>query len=155
MMKLLTIMSSKSDWLERVCDEYSQKINHFEKFELIQIKSSKLAREEAQAKKKAESEAILKALRPDDYVILFDERGLAQSSVQFAKKIEKLHTAGTRRITFIIGGAFGVDESVQKRAQETWKLSELVMNHHVASTVALEQIYRAFTIMKNKPYHNE
>lgn len=153
-MRLITIQSSKSDWLDRVVDEYTEKIGFFQKFELIQLKSSKQAREDSVTKKKAESELILKALKNDDYVILFDEHGKSLNSIQFSQKIEKLQTSGVRKITFVIGGAFGVDESIKKRAQETWKLSDLVLNHHIALAVTLEQIYRAYTIIKNKPYHN-
>lgn len=154
-MKLITIQSSKSDWLDRMADEYIEKINHFQKFELVRMKSSKQSREDLATKKKAESETLLKALRPDDFVILLDETGKTLSSIQFSQKIEKLQTSGTRKITFVIGGAFGVDETLKKRAQEMWKLSDLVFNHHIAMAVALEQIYRAYTIIKNKPYHNE
>lgn len=154
-MKLITIQSSKSDWLDRVADEYVEKINFFQKFELIHLKSSKQGREDSANKKKGDSEIIAKALKPDDYVILFDETGKTLNSIQFSQKIEKLQTSGVRRITFVIGGAFGVDESIKKRAQEIWKLSDLVFNHHIALAVTLEQIYRAYTIIKNKPYHNE
>lgn len=154
-MKLITVQSSKSDWLDRVADEYVEKINFFQKFELINLKASKHGRDDSANKKKGDSEIITKALKPDDYVILFDETGKTLNSVQFSQKIEKLQTSGIRRITFVIGGAFGVDETIKKRAKETWKLSDLVFNHHIALAVTLEQIYRAFTIIKNKPYHNE
>jgi len=154
-MKLITIQSSKSDWLDRVAGEYVEKINFFHKFELVHLKSAKVARDDSGLKKKADSDIILRALKPDDYVILFDETGKSLNSIQFSQKIEKMQTSGVRRITFVIGGAFGVDDAVKKRAQELWKLSDLVFNHHIALAVTLEQIYRAYTIIKNKPYHNE
>lgn len=153
--RLLTIQSSKNSWLDNACQEFSEKIGYFHKFEVLQLKSAKKGREDAAAKKKEESELLLKNLKEDDYVVLFDERGSALNSKQFSDMIQKLQVSGTKRINFIIGGAFGVDETVKKRAQKTVKLSDFVLNHHVALTVTLEQIYRAFAIIHNKPYHNE
>jgi 23S rRNA (pseudouridine1915-N3)-methyltransferase len=153
--RLITVQSSKNSWLDEAAEEFSQKINHFHKFELIFLKSSKKGREDADSKKKEESELILRNLKEDDYVILFDERGQALSSKQFSELIQKLQVSGTKRINFIIGGAFGVDDNFKKRAQRTVKMSDFVLNHHVAMAVALEQIYRAFAIIHNKPYHNE
>lgn len=153
--RLLTIQSSKNAWLDIASSEFSEKINHFHKFELVQLKSAKKSREDSLNKKKEESEMLLKNVKEDDYVILFDEKGTALDSKQFSEMIRKLQLSGTKRINFVIGGAFGVDEQVKKRAQKTVKVSDFVLNHHVAMTVALEQIYRAFAIIHNKPYHNE
>lgn len=154
-MKLITIQSSKSDWLDSFVEEYVEKINYFQKFEVVNLKSSKKSRSDSEAKKSEECEMLLKAIHQGDYVILFDEKGKALESKPFSDKIARLQTMGVRRITFVIGGAFGVGPDLKQRAQETWKLSDLVLNHHVALAVSLEQIYRAFTIIKNKPYHNE
>lgn len=153
--RLITIQSSKNSWLDSASEEFSEKINHFHKFELVQLKSAKKSREDALSKKKEESDLLLKNLKEDDYVVLFDEKGQSLNSKQFSEMIQKLQVSGTRRINFIIGGAFGVDDQIKKRAQKTVKISDFVLNHHVAMTVALEQIYRAFAIIHNKPYHNE
>ncbi len=153
--RLLTIQSSKSSWLDIASSEFSEKINHFHKFELVQLKSAKKGREDSLNKKKEESEMLLKNLKVDDYVILFDEKGTVLDSKQFSEMIRKLQLSGTKRINFVIGGAFGVDDQLKKRAQKTVKVSDFVLNHHVAMAVALEQIYRAFAIIHNKPYHNE
>ncbi len=153
--RLLTIQSSKNSWLDIASSEFSVKINHFHKFELVQLKSAKKGREDSLNKKKEESDMLLKNLKEDDYVILFDEKGIALDSKQFSEMIRKLQLSGTKRINFVIGGAFGVDDQIKKRAQKTVKVSDFVLNHHVAMTVALEQIYRALAIIHNKPYHNE
>lgn len=153
--RLLTVQSSKNSWLDQASQEFSEKINHFHKFELVQLKSAKKGRDDAASKKKEETELILKNLKDDDYVVLFDEKGLGLNSKQFSEMIQKLQVSGTKRINFIIGGAFGVDDTLKKRAQKIVKVSDFVLNHHVAMTVALEQIYRAFAIIHNKPYHNE
>jgi 23S rRNA (pseudouridine1915-N3)-methyltransferase len=153
--RLLSVQSSKNSWLADAGAEFSEKINHFHKFELVLLKSAKKARVDSLSKKQEESEMILKLLKSDDYVILFDEKGQSLTSTQFSGSIQKLQTSGTKRINFIIGGAFGVDEKLKKRAQKTIKISDFVLNHHVALIVSLEQIYRAFAIIHNKPYHNE
>lgn len=154
-LRLLTIQSSKKSWLDAAAVEFFEKINYFHKFELLQLKSSKKSREELDLKTKEESDLLLKQLKDEDYLILFDEKGQSVTSKQFAELIQRLQTSGTKRINFIIGGAFGVNEQVKKRAQKTIKVSDFVLNHHIAMAVALEQIYRAFSIIHNKPYHNE
>lgn len=153
--RLLTVQSSKNEWLDIASEEYLEKINHFHKFEILRLKSAKKGRDDSTLKKQEESELLLKNLKADDHVILFDERGQALSSRQFADMIQRLQVSGTKRINFVIGGAFGVDESLKKRAQKTLKVSDFVLNHHVAMVLCLEQIYRAFAILHNKPYHNE
>ena len=153
--RLITVQSSKNSWLDEASQELSEKIGHFHKFELVLLKSAKKGRDDSADKKRDETELILKNLKDDDYVVLFDERGHALNSKQFSEMIQKLQVSGTKRINFVIGGAFGVDDPLKKRAQKTVKMSDFVLNHHVAMIVALEQIYRAFAIIHNKPYHNE
>lgn len=154
-MKLMTIKSSSSKWLEVASQEYSEKINYFQKFEFIQLPSSKKSRSDQIQKIKEESDLILKALKPQDYVILFDQHGKKLTSLEASKKIANFQLHGTKSIIFLIGGAYGVSEEIKKRANEAWSMSDFVMNHHVAALVALEQIYRVFMILNNKPYHND
>ncbi len=150
----LHVSSSKEKWCEEATTLYSQKIKHFTPFEMTTISSKKLARAEASAKLQLESEEILNFLEPDDFVILFDEKGKAASSEQFAEVVQKILMSGKKRCVWIIGGAFGVSEELKKRAQVKLSLAPFVLNHQVAQVVALEQIYRAFTLLKGLPYHN-
>lgn len=154
-MKLITIKSSNSKWLDLAAEEYLEKINYFQKFEMIQLSAAKKSRDDKDFKKKSESEQILKAVKPQDYLILLDETGKSFSSRDFAKRIESRITQNGHNIVFLIGGAYGVDDSIKKRANELLSLSGFVFNHHIATLVTLEQIYRAFTIIKNLPYHND
>jgi 23S rRNA (pseudouridine1915-N3)-methyltransferase len=153
--QLIHLSTAKEPWAELVCDLYSKKISHFTPFEMVHLKPKKLSRDSDQQKQQLESETILKYLTSDDFVILFDERGKALPSKDFAKTIDRAQQSGKKRIVFIIGGAYGVSDQIRKQAQAVVSLSPMVMNHLVAQTVALEQIYRAFTILKNIPYHNE
>jgi 23S rRNA (pseudouridine1915-N3)-methyltransferase len=153
--QLFHLSTAKEPWAEAAADLYAKKISHFAPFEIVHLKPKKLGRDSEQAKLQMESETILKQINSDDFVILFDERGKTLSSKDFAKVIDRSQQSGKKRIVFIIGGAFGVSDEVRKQSQQVVALSGMVMNHLVAQTVALEQIYRAFTILKNIPYHNE
>jgi 23S rRNA (pseudouridine1915-N3)-methyltransferase len=151
---LYNFTTAKEPWAEEAARLYTQKISHFNAFEIQTLKPKKSARDESAQKKKSESDLILSSVTNDDYVVLFDERGKALNSMDFSKKIAEVQASSKKRAVFIIGGAYGVSEEVRARAQFVVSLSPLVMNHILAQTVALEQIYRAFTILKNLPYHN-
>jgi len=151
---LYNLATAKEAWADEAARLYTQKISHFNSFEIQTLKPKKSSRDEAAQKKKEESDLILSSLSSDDYVILFDERGKTFNSIEFSKKIENVLSSSKKRAVFIIGGAYGVTDEVRSRAQLVVTLSPLVMNHILAQTVALEQIYRAFTIIKNLPYHN-
>ncbi len=151
---VLTCASASEDWSDAAFELYRQKIAHFISFETKELKPKKNSRDEKQQKIKADSEAIFNEIKLDDFVILFDERGKNLDSLQFSKQIDKVLQSGKKRCLFVIGGAFGVDESVKTRAQVTLSLSPMVLNHLVAQTVVMEQIYRGLAILKNLPYHN-
>ncbi|MEY4615932.1 MAG: hypothetical protein RJB66_892 [Pseudomonadota bacterium] len=152
---LLTIVSNNEPWFQKARELYTEKINYMAKFEVEAIKASKIDRANAEQKKKLESEMLLKALKPNDFVVLLDERGKALDSLRLAQWFERENSQSTsKRMVFIIGGAFGVDEDIKKRAQLTLQLGPWTLNHLVAQTVLLEQIYRMLTIIKGLPYHN-
>lgn len=151
---LLTIGGNKEPWLNELTDEYQRKISYFLPFEVIRLKPIKLERAANEAKQKAEAEALLKALGKDDLLIVCDERGKQLDSVQFSQRLVKSFEKGKPRVVVMIGGAFGVTDEIRKRADFVWSFSSMVMNHHIAQAVALEQLYRALTIWKNMPYHN-
>jgi 23S rRNA (pseudouridine1915-N3)-methyltransferase len=151
---LYNLATAKEAWADEAARLYTQKISHFNPFEIQTLKPKKSSRDEAAVKKKEESEMILSSLSGDDFVILFDERGKSFNSIEFSKKIESVLSSSKKRAVFIIGGAYGVSDEVRQRAQLVVTLSPMVMNHLLAQTVALEQIYRAFTIIRNLPYHN-
>lgn len=104
--------------------------------------------------KKAEAVIILAQLQKDDYLVLLDERGKAFSSPELARWIQQRANESTKRIVFLVGGAFGVDEAVMKRADHTWSLSRLVFPHMLVRLILAEQVYRACTILRNEKYHH-
>jgi 23S rRNA (pseudouridine1915-N3)-methyltransferase len=151
---LFNLATAKEPWAEEASELYKKKISHFIPFEIQSLKAKKSAREDADFKRNEESDLILKNLSNDDFVVLLDERGSAFDSIQFSKKVENILGSSKKRAIFIIGGAFGVNDEVRKRADLKVALSPMVMNHLMAQTMSLEQIYRAFTIIKKIPYHN-
>lgn len=103
--------------------------------------------------RKTESTAILAKLRDDDYVILLDERGSKLPSPVLAERLDALR-ASSKRIVFVIGGAYGVDATLRKRADFVWSLSQLVFPHQIIRLLLVEQLYRSHMILENHPYHH-
>ncbi len=150
----LYIESQKEDWALEAQSLYTEKIKRFSEFEIIKIKSPSIARDNKAHKIEEESKMILGKLKSDDYFVLFDEDGKIFDSITFAQNFKKIQESNPKRIVFLIGGAFGVSAEIKARANQKLSLSKMVMNHHVALTMALEQVYRTFTILKGIPYHN-
>lgn len=105
--------------------------------------------------KKQEAIAISEWLKDDDYLVLLDERGKNISSEELASLLQQRANESTRRVIFLIGGAFGVDTALSKRANFTWSLSKLVFPHMLVRLILAEQVYRACTILRNEKYHHQ
>lgn len=148
------MQSKKLKPFEAVDAFYLDKLKHFCDIDLIAIKSEDIDRKNKEIKKRKESEKILQKIKPEDYVFLCDERGQVLSSEVFSETLMK-QLEVYKRVIFVIGGAFGVDSILKSRANATLSLSKFIFNHHIAKIVLEEQIYRAFMIAKNIPYHNE
>jgi len=101
-----------------------------------------------------EAEKILKMITENSFVILMDINGKQLSSEKFAEKIKELNTEGFNQIIFIMGGAFGVHDKIKHRADFKLSLSDMTFPHQIARLLLAEQIYRAFRIINNEPYHN-
>lgn len=104
--------------------------------------------------KKKEGETILEFLKKDDYLVLLDERGKSLTSEKLADFIQTRANESTKTLVFLIGGAYGVDEAIFKRANFTWSLSHLVFPHQLVRLILAEQLYRACTILRNEKYHH-
>jgi 23S rRNA (pseudouridine1915-N3)-methyltransferase len=151
----LAFETKAPDWLEIGRREYLGKISVFLPMEFQLLKSPVADRSQAAIKLRREAELLLKQIDDKDYLVLFDESGkLCRSSEDFAHELGRALESGKARIVFCIGGPYGFDPSIRKRAQALWSLSPLTMNHWIAQVAALEQIYRGFTIRKGIPYHN-
>ncbi len=156
-MRILLLTMGKTDirWVAEGLEMYSSRLVHYVPFsvkELPELKGTGSLRPE-QIKQK-EGEALLKAIKPTDTVILLDERGEEFTSKQFAERMGKYLQAG-KDVVFVVGGAYGFSPSMYERAQAKLSLSKMTCSHQLVRTVFAEQLYRAFTILKGEPYHNE
>ena len=104
--------------------------------------------------KKQEGQTIAEWLNKDDYLVLLDERGKEMSSEQLANFLQQRANESVKQLVFLIGGAYGTDEKIMKRANYTWSLSKLVFPHMLVRLILAEQLYRACTILKNEKYHH-
>jgi 23S rRNA (pseudouridine1915-N3)-methyltransferase len=105
--------------------------------------------------KRKEGETLINLIQKDDYVIVLDEKGKQFYSEQLAKCIQLRANESRKTLIFIIGGAYGADNSVLDRADFVWSLSKLVFPHQVVRLLLAEQVYRACTILKNEKYHHK
>ncbi len=105
--------------------------------------------------KEKESEQILSHIKKEDYVVLLDEKGVLLNNVALAELVENRMVDSTRRMVFVIGGAYGVNGEVFARAQYVWKLSSLVFPHRIVRVILLEQLYRTMSILRGEKYHHE
>lgn len=152
---LLTVGKTDVKWVRDGMELYQGRLSHYIKLvveEIPELKNVKaLSHEQIKTK---EGELILKSLRPDDRVVLLDERGAEYSSIEFSQKLQDGLNRGSD-LVFVIGGAYGFSPEVYKRANAKISLSRMTFSHQMVRAIFLEQLYRAFTIIKGEPYHHE
>ena len=142
--------------LRTAIDQFTQRCNNYFSVEWNIIATPKNAGSlpEAELKKK-EAEIVLNSLEKGDYLVTLDERGKQLTSEWLADFINSRANESVRRLIFLIGGAYGIDESVLKAAQLKWSLSSLTFPHQLVRLILAEQLYRAFTILRNEKYHHK
>ena len=136
--------------------EYQKRLSHYVKFEWVELpdlKNTKNLIETTQ--KEEEGKRLIKKLNPQDTLVLFDENGSQYTSKGFADFLQKRMNAGTKNLVFVIGGPYGFSTEVYQRAQYKISLSAMTFSHQMVRVFAAEQLYRAFSILKNEPYHHE
>jgi 23S rRNA (pseudouridine1915-N3)-methyltransferase len=155
-MKLSLIIVGKTDFpfIEEGIKLYTERIKRYCPFQISLIKNYKEAGRQANIIKIKEGENILSIVKSTDYLVLLDEKGKTYSSVQFAKFVESKQNTGMKHMIFVIGGAYGFSDDVYTRANEKVSLSQMTFSHQVVRLLFLEQLYRAFTINNNEPYHH-
>lgn len=152
---LLVIGKTDEDYLITGIKKYVGRLGHYVSFEMKEIpdiRNRKTLSEEQQ--KKAEAFQLLSQLQSGDHIILLDEHGKTFSSVEFAEQLEKQMASGAKRIVFLIGGPYGFAEEVHAKANTELSLSPMTFSHQMVRLIFLEQLYRAFTILKGEPYHH-
>ena len=156
-MKIQLLLTGKTTdaRLASLIDDYQQRLKHYVPFELVVIPDIKNAKSLSQDQlKTAEGEAILSRLTPAMDVLLLDEHGREFRSIEYADFLQKKMTSG-KDLALIIGGAYGFSEAVYQRANGKISLSQMTFSHQMIRLMAIEQLYRAMTILRNEPYHHE
>lgn len=139
-----------------IVDTYLKRLNFYTKVKVITLPDPKNTRNiSADSQKRTEGETILKLLTAADHVILLDEGGTQMRSMDFAEWMQKKMNSGIRRLCFIIGGPYGFSKDVYARADGKLSLSMMTFSHQIIRAIFTEQLYRAFTILNNEPYHHE
>ena len=154
--KLLAIGKTDDKNLQELIRTYEQRLRHYVKFEqklLPDIKNSKNLSNAQQ--KEREGELLLKELQASDHVLLLDEKGNEFRSIEFSRFLQKKMNAGTKQLVLIIGGPYGFPQEIYNIAKGKISFSKMTFSHQMIRLFVVEQIYRAFTILKNEPYHHE
>ena len=153
---LLTVGKTDKDWVRQGMDIYVSRLKHYIPFSVIEMPELKnvsaLSKDQIKAR---EGELILKNVKPTDDLILLDERGKEYSSVELAKVIQDKISYAGKDMVYVIGGAYGFCDAVYQRANSKISLSRMTFSHQMVRAIFVEQIYRAFTIMRGEPYHHE
>lgn len=157
-LELWAVGLTKDGWLAEGLAPYPKRIARLNPFRYIELPGPRLrgaARSQPEAVREAESAYVADRLQPTDRLILLDERGRRLTSRQFADYLEGLQHGGGSRLVLLVGGAFGFGESLRARAEDSLRLSDLTLTHQMARLLALEQVYRAYSILRGLPYHND
>lgn len=153
---LIAIGKTEDKYLIDGIDKYLGRLKHYINFNLLIIPDIKNVKNLSESQQKTkEAEQILKQLNGSDTVVLLDEKGKKYTSVQFSQYLNKQMIGSVQHLVFIIGGPYGFDETIYKRANSSISLSDMTFSHQMVRLFFVEQLYRAFTILKNEPYHHE
>jgi 23S rRNA (pseudouridine1915-N3)-methyltransferase len=154
--RLLMVGKTKEQFTEEGYLFYKKRIVNYLTFDDMIIPGLRNSRNFSPEEfKQKEGEILLKTKKDDDFVTLLDERGKTFSSNEFAQFMQQRMNSGIKTLTFIIGGAYGFSEEVYKAANAKIALSTLTFPHQLVRIIFAEQLYRAMTILRNEPYHNE
>ncbi|NQW37461.1 MAG: 23S rRNA (pseudouridine(1915)-N(3))-methyltransferase RlmH [Flavobacteriales bacterium] len=154
--KLLAVGKTDNKNLEQLIADYQKRLKFYIGFELSIIPDIKNAKNLSETQQKnAEGELILKQLNPTDQLVLLDENGKSLSSVGFSQFLQKKMLSGCKQVVFVIGGPYGFSDDVYKNAVGKLSLSDMTFSHQMVRLFAVEQLYRAFTILSNEPYHHK
>ncbi len=157
-MSIELIVIGKTDMKEvsSLIEMYARRINFYCKFTFTTLPDLRNNKKmSTQQQSQLEGEAILRQITDGDYVVLLDEHGDEMRSLEFAEWMQKRLNSGMKRLVLVIGGPYGFSEEVYRRANGKVSLSKMTFSHQIVRAIFLEQLYRAFTILHNEPYHHE
>lgn len=154
--RLILVGKTVESYLRKGIDVYVERLKHYVPFEIVEIPElrqvSALTRDQIKVR---EGELILKLIRESDDLILLDEHGARFTSVAWARHLEQKLAHSSRDIVFVVGGSYGFSQAVYGRSNSMLSLSDMTFSHQLVRLLFVEQLYRAFTIIKGEPYHHE
>jgi 23S rRNA (pseudouridine1915-N3)-methyltransferase len=153
---LIVVGKTEEDYLQRGIYVYEQRIIHYINFSIKVIPALKNTKNlPPSQQREKEGDLILQAVEGCEQVVLLDEKGKVFRSVEFATNIQQHLNSGIKHLAFVVGGPFGFSANVYAKATAKLSLSAMTFSHQMIRLLFAEQLYRAFTILKNEPYHNE
>ncbi len=154
---IISVGKLKEKYLKMGIEEYTKRLGSYAKIDLIEVADEKapenLSDADMEIVKKKEGERILAKIGADTYVIALAIEGKMKSSEQLADDLQSLMTYGRSKVAFVIGGSLGLHDDVMKRSDEKLSFSKMTLPHQLMKLVLIEQVYRAFRIIKGEPYH--
>ena len=156
-MKITFLLTGKSrkGFIDDGIKMYAERIGHYVPFKITELHEAKLSGKPGEyAIKEKEGDHLLKSLSASDTVVLLDERGKMMSSVEMADYIREKSAGSVKNLVFVTGGAYGFSPKIYERANGMISLSKMTFSHQIIRIIFLEQLYRAFTIIRNEPYHH-
>ncbi|TKC05476.1 23S rRNA (pseudouridine(1915)-N(3))-methyltransferase RlmH [Pedobacter polaris] len=152
---LIAVGKTEDKYLIEGIEKYLGRLKHYINFNILIIPDIKNTKNLSEAQQKSkEAEFISKQINPTDIVVLLDEKGKKHSSISFSEYLNKQMIGSVQHLVFIIGGPYGFDETIYKRSNTSISLSDMTFSHQMVRLFFVEQLYRAFTILKNEPYHH-
>ena len=154
--ELIVVGKTDSKEVGALVEMYLKRINHYCRMAITTLPDIRNTKSLTTAQQsRSEGDRILALVQESDFVVLLDERGAEHRSVEFAEWMGKRMSSGLKRLVFVIGGPYGFSEEVYRRANQQISLSRMTFSHQIVRAIFMEQIYRAFTILNNEPYHHE
>ena len=154
--ELIVVGKTDQKEVEALVEMYAKRIIRYCKFSITTLADVRNTKNMAPSRQKQlEGEAILRLVGEGDCLTLMDERGAQYTSMEYAQWLQKRMLSGVKRLVLVIGGPYGFSEEVYKRADQKISLSKMTFSHQIVRAIFTEQLYRAFTILHNEPYHHE
>lgn len=150
--RVVAVDRVRTPYVARACEDFRARLRAYHTYDEIEVRAGN--GRDPHAAMREEAERIARHLREDDRVWLVDRSGTQLSSEALAARIADVGRSGAQRLTLVIGGTYGTTETLRRRAEFVWSLSELTFLHEWARAIVLEQLYRAAKIAHNEPYHH-
>lgn len=155
--QLVTVGKIREKYVKQGIDEFEKRLRPYCKLKMDEINDEQapeqLSEKELEQVKNKEGIRILQKIKPQAFVIALDIQGTSWSSEQLSDALDRLATTGKSQIAFVIGGSNGLSDEVLKRANQRLSFSKMTFPHQLMKLILMEQVYRAFRIMKGEPYH--